>query len=276
MGTLYEVRVSLFAKYWLIIRISHQQIPPPYPLPGQASPPCHIDAAMTHGNTSGLSRLPKVPMKTLQATAFLSLLIALAACTSSAPAPRLPEGARTGVPAPRVDLSVYHPPGNLLNFNLLGDVSGGSSQTRLFRYQGAEASQTLDFSLYPQPGGWELMGEERRVAGHYLPVRQALLEKLLQQGASEVSSDNESLSVTADGHYIARGRLVANGTRPRQQWLLLTTHDQLFVRATLTAPGDLPAVATRNTIDLALQQFLQALASGSGNNGAQQPGQQQE
>ena len=206
--------------------------------------------------------------------AFLAttLFLALAACTNT-PAPRLPDGARTGVPAPQVDLSVYQAPKNMMNFSLLGDVRGGSSQTRLFRYQSIEGSQMLDFSLYPQPGGWELMDEERRVAGHYLPVRQALLEKLLQQGASEVSSDNESLSGTADGHYIARGRLVADGAQPRQQWLLLTTHEQLFVRATLTSPGDLPAAATRNTIDLALQQFLQALTRNTGDNGVQQPGQ---
>lgn len=208
-------------------------------------------------------------MRTFLAT---TLLVALTAC-SSTPAPRLPDGARTGVPVPQVDLSVYQAPQNLMNFSLLGDVRGGSSQTRLFRYQSIEGTQMLDFSLYPQPSGWELMDEERRVAGHYLPVRQALLEKMLQQGASEVSSDNESLGATAEGHYIARGRLVADGTRPRQQWLLLTTYDQLFVRATLTAPGDIPAAATRNTIDLALQQFLQALASDAGHDSLQQPGQ---
>src|SRR5690606_19580656 len=150
-------------------------------------------------------------MKNLLATTFLVLL---AAC-SAAPTARLPDGARTAVPSPNVDLSVYQAPKNILNFNLLGDVSGGSSQTRLFRYQGIEGSQTLDISLYPQPGGWELMDGERRVAGHYLPVRQALLEKMLQQGASEVRSDNESLSATLEGHYIARGRLVAEGENGR-------------------------------------------------------------
>lgn len=208
-------------------------------------------------------------MRILLVTTFL---VALTACNST-PAPRLPDGVRTGVPTPRVDLSAYQAPKNLMAFNLLGDVSGGDSQTRLFRYQSLDDAQLLDFSLYPQPGGWELMDEERRVAGHYLPARQALLEKMLQQGASEVRSDNESLSTTPEGHYIARGRLVANGVRPRQQWLLLTTHEQLFVRATLTAPGNSPAAATRNTIDLALQQFLQALANSTGNNSAQQPGQ---
>lgn len=208
-------------------------------------------------------------MKNLLATTFLVLL---AAC-SAAPTARLPDGARTAVPSPNVDLSVYQAPKNILNFNLLGDVSGGSSQTRLFRYQGIEGSQTLDISLYPQPGGWELMDGERRVAGHYLPVRQALLEKMLQQGASEVRSDNESLSATLEGHYIARGRLVAEGARPRQQWLLLTTHEELFVRVTLSAPGDIPAGATRNTVELALQQFLQSLAADSGDNSTQQPGQ---
>jgi len=206
--------------------------------------------------------------------AFLAttLIVALAGCNST-PAPRLPDGARTSVPAPKVDLSVYQAPKNLINFSLLGDMQGSSSQTRLFRYQSLEASQTLDISLYPQPGGWELMDEERRVAGHYLPIRQALVEKLVQQGASTVSSDNESLSTTADGHYIARGRLVTEAAQPRQQWLFLTTHDQLFVRITLTAPGDMPAPATRNTIDQALQQFLQALASSTGHNDAQQPAQ---
>lgn len=230
--------------------------------------PDYIDGPGGYRNTSALSCLLKVSMRTVLATA---LLVALTACNST-PAPRLPDGARTGVPTPRVNLSAYQAPQNIKNFNLLGDISGGS-QTRLFRYQSIDGNQMLDFSLYPQPGGWELMDEERRVAGHYLPVRQALLEKMLQQGASEVSSDNESLGATAEGHYIARGRLVADGTRPRQQWLLLTTYDQLFVRATLSAPGDIPAAATRNTIDLALQQFLQALASGAGHNSLQQPGQ---
>lgn len=231
-----------------------------------------VDAPLRHGNTSALPRSPGDPMRLVLVTTLFVAQVALSAC-STPPGPRLPDGARTGVPAPKVDLSVYQAPKNLINFNLLGDVRGGSSQTRLFRYQSVEGNQMLDVSLYPQPGGWELMDEERRVAGHYLPVRQALVEKLLLQGASEVRSDNESLSATSNGNYIARGRLVAHGAHPRQQWLLLTTHEQLFVRATLTSPGDLPAAGTRNTIDLALQQFLQALTRNTGDNGVQQPGQ---
>lgn len=204
--------------------------------------------------------------------AFVSLLAGLAAC-SSPPAPRLPDGARTAVPAPTIDLATYKAPENIPGFKVLGDVRGSASHTRLFRYQSIDGKQMLDVSLYPQPGGWELMDEERRVAGHYLPVRQALMERMLQQGASQVSSDNESLSISPAGHYIARGRLVAAGKPARQQWLLLTVHDQLFVRATLTAPEGMPATATRNTIDLAVQQFLQALSGATGNNDAQQPGQ---
>lgn len=209
-------------------------------------------------------------MKALLATTSLAILVA---CSSGAPSQRLPDGARTGVPTPEVDLSAYPAPENIIDFSLLGDIRGGSSQTRLLRYQNVEGTQRLDFTLYPQPGGWELMDEERRVSGHYLPVRQALAEKMLQHGASSVTSDNESLSTTAQGHYVARGRLVTDGTQPRQQWLLLTTHDQLFVRVTLTTPADLPAVATRNTLDLALQQFLRSLTAGTGNNNLQQPGQ---
>src|SRR5690606_41819034 len=103
-------------------------------------------------------------MRTVLATA---LLVALTACNST-PAPRLPDVAPTGVPTPQVHLSAYQAPKNLMNFNLMGDISGGS-QTRLFRYQSIEGSQLLDVSPYLHADSCELMDEERRVAGHYLP-----------------------------------------------------------------------------------------------------------
>lgn len=197
------------------------------------------------------------------------LLCGVAACSS--PRSGLPPGVRTSIPTPDVDLSVYQAPASLAGVPLLGEISSENQHARLFRYLAKDGGVTLDVSLYPQPGGWELMDDERRVAGHYGPVRQALAERMIRQGASEVSSDHEALRTTAAGRVIASGRLVAEGGRTPEQWLLLTTHGQVFVRLTLSShavageQGD----TTAEMAELALDQFLQA----SGQDRLQQPGQ---
>lgn len=181
---------------------------------------------------------------------MMAVAVALAGCSTAPDPDPFSLLARPVQPVP-VALASYPIPAELGAFRLQGNIESDTERTRLMRYIN-DAGQTLEFTLYPIPGGWDSYTPEQMIGGHYGQVRQQQSERLARRGATRVMVAGEKLLPARHNRYpIAESLLQADfdERESARQLLLLTAVQPLFVRLVLEPASDTDHATANETLD---------------------------
>lgn len=181
---------------------------------------------------------------------MMAVAVTFAGCSATPEADPLSLLARPVQPVP-VALDSYPVPEELGAFRLQGNIESDAERTRLMRYIN-DAGQTLEFTLYPIPGGWDSYTPEQMIGGHYGQVRQQQSDRLARRGATRVMVAGEKLLPARNGSYpIAETLLKADFEQREsaQQLLLLTAMQPVFVRLVLEPASDADRAPANAALD---------------------------
>lgn len=188
-------------------------------------------------------------------TLLLCAAIILCAGCNKPPALANIDAAPRSIPTKIIDLNAYHAPEQIGPFTLQGNMTANGNQSRLFRYASSNAEQSLSILIYPLPGGWEEMDAEQQVAGHYGQIRQEVVKRLIDRGATRVEIENEKIYSTSDAPsdneaLTAESSIMAFSTNNTvTQTLMLRKSGDIYIRLVLIDLGK------KNSITLARSTF---------------------
>jgi len=126
-------------------------------------------------------------------------------------------------------LDRFRGPPELAGLESNGEISSDRSGWRQWLF--GDPGTRLTVTVYGLPAGWQDLGQERIVSGHYGQLRQQRINRVY-------NSDNRSIRFTSERLFDLEGRLTASarylvnqpGRRPLHEVLLLTMDGDHFVR----------------------------------------------